>query len=242
MFPKHGPWRVTQNRNIIAVNFGEARAFPQIAALHLESSYFRLTRGGCGWGTSVVLMPSLWAMNRLFQGARVQARWRVDGENLCFSLSGRIAHLDVTAQIALHPPEADSVKAQVQVKVEGDAALDQFLDERPGEAFKPVMLSSMRLNDNLWDACDAFVDEARVALPAHGWIGAGASGTRFGLRGGTSRWKTLAPTTEIVLDRELPIRGWVTPSRDPNDDNIGLWAASSTLLRSWNYTVVASSP
>jgi len=36
-----------------------------------------------------------------------------------------------------------------------------------------------------------------------------------------------------------PGSGWVTPSNDPNDDNVGFWAASNQIIRSWQYTVIA---
>lgn len=239
---KKGSWRVVQNRGILAIHFHREGAWPQIAALHPGSSYFRLTCGACGWGTSVVVLPSFWMMNRLFQGARVQTRWHVEGDDLCLDFTGCIAHLDVTGQIRLPAPEAQSTKARVSVQVASDAALNGFLDERPGEAFKPVMLSSMRLDDQMWDARAALVDEDVVDLPAQGWIGEPRTARRFGLRGGQSRWKPLAPTTEIVLNRELTIAGWVTPSADPNDDNVGLWASSTTVLRDWNYEIVARVP
>jgi hypothetical protein len=242
MFKIHRKWRVIKKLGIVAVHFGGSRSFPQVAALHEKSGYFRLTCGECGWGTSVVLLPTFWAMNRLFQGAPVQTRWQTDDEDLCLSLASRIAHLDVSAQVRLHPPEPQSITAHVSVQVESDPALDGVLDERPDEAFKPVMLSSMRIDEALWDTDAALIHSQAHPLPAQGWIlEPGLQGNRFALRGGTSRWKTRAPTIEITLDRVLSLAGWVTPSVDPNDDNIGLWAGSPSWLRSWNYTLVASS-
>ncbi len=44
------------------------------------------------------------------------------------------------------------------------------------------------------------------------------------------------PTVEIMLDQSRQITGWATSSNDPNDDNIGLWAATDTVLPTWSYT------
>lgn len=239
-------WQVARNKRILAVHYGQGRAFPQIAALHLKSGYFRLTCGPCGWGTSVVLLPTFWTQGALFQGAPIEARWQIEENALRIVFKSRIAQLEVEGQIDLLPPKADSVTAKVSVHVDGHAALDH----RTGEAFKPVMLSSMRVADDLWDANLAFVGahsefegDQSWPLPSRGWImqpGATKKTASFGLQGGTSRWKKNAPTVEIALDRKLRVSGWVTPSRNPNDDNIGLWAASSCLLRSWSYTIVSA--
>ena len=240
-------WQVAAGKRIVAIHYGQGRAFPQIAALHLNSGYFRLTSGPCGWGTSIVLLPTFWTRGALFQGAPIEARWQVEENALRILLKSRIAQLEVEGQIDLLPPKADSVTAKVSVQVDGHVELDH----RTGETFKPVMLSSMHVADDLWDANLAFVgahseiegEFQSWLLPSRGWImkpGDTKKTTRFGLQGGTSRWKQNAPTVEIALDRKLRVCGWVTPSQNPNHDNIGLWAASSRLLRSWNYTVIAS--
>jgi hypothetical protein len=38
----------------------------------------------------------------------------------------------------------------------------------------------------------------------------------FGLLGGTSSWKTNAPTIQVTLDRSLQVTGWVTQDINPN--------------------------
>jgi hypothetical protein len=64
--------------------------------------------------------------------------------------------------------------------------------------------------------------------------------TRFGLYGGTSSWKTNAPTTTVDVSSGLQIAGWVTTDTNPNDDNVGYWAASDHVLGSWQYTVTSA--
>jgi hypothetical protein len=55
---------------------------------------------------------------------------------------GTISSLTVQIELRLSPPAQDSISADVDVNVDGDVALD----DRPGEAFKPMMLSSMRIS------------------------------------------------------------------------------------------------
>lgn len=80
-------------------------------------------------------------------------------------------------------------------------------------------------------------------LPSSGWVIYPArSASCFGLIGGTSSWKTNAPTVEVVLRQPKPsqVTGWVTYSTNPNDDNVGFWAASSQVLREWQYILRAT--
>ncbi len=53
------------------------------------------------------------------------------------------------------------------------------------------------------------------------------------------RMEANAPSIEVTLDEPMQITGWVTPSNDPNDDNVGFWAASNQIIQSWQYTVIA---
>lgn len=39
----------------------------------------------------------------------------------------------------------------------------------------------------------------------------------------------------------MQIAGWLNTDTNPNDDNVGYWCASSTVLRSWSYDLTASS-
>lgn len=48
-------WSVRQNGDIVEIAYGSGTDFPQDAALHLDSSYFRMNYGpDSGWGTSVI--------------------------------------------------------------------------------------------------------------------------------------------------------------------------------------------
>jgi hypothetical protein len=127
----------------------------------------------------------------------------------------------------------------VKLSLDGRVTLNHH---RPFEMFKPVMLSSMHVAADKWDAESAFVDRQSFQVPERKWIiQPYATGRTFGLRGGTSRWQTCgpAPTIKIAFDTPMMITGWVTPSDDPNDDNIGFWAATDRMLRSWQYSIIA---
>jgi hypothetical protein len=90
----------------------------------------------------------------------------------------------------------------------------------------------------VWDSPAAFVGSQPFALPEEGWIVRPAQpATLWGLRGGSSSWKTNAPAVEISMDRSLPVTGWVTKKTDGNEDNVGLWTASDQVLSSWQYRV-----
>ena len=120
---------------------------------------------------------------------------------------------------------------------------DIELDDRPDEAFKVAALSSMRISEREWDAESAFIGTTRLELPNDMWILQPAEvATSFGLNSGTSEWQANTPTIEITLDQPRPITGWVTPTENPNDDNVSIWAASTEIERSWSSTVHARPP
>jgi hypothetical protein len=97
----------------------------------------------------------------------------------------------------------------------------------------------MHISSDSWDTQSAYVDNGTLAIPESGWIvDPPVTGSRFGLRGGTSTWKTNAPTVEITMETGRAITGWVTPSADPNDDNVGFWAAAEEVVREWGYRIV----
>jgi len=234
-------WYVSRSRGQLRIAYGTVHHAPQYAALHLRDSYLRLNYGpDAGWGTSVILLPIYWSDGVCHHGGRVQASWRVDGHALTLDLRGRIGGLRVSLHATLAPPKATRIVATVYVECSGDASLDA----RPGEAFKPVMLSSMRVSSTHWDALSAHVDGRPLSLPRGGWIHRDPRqrARTFGLLGGTSLWKRNAPTVHVELDEPLPVSGWVTHSEDPNDDNVGLWAASDHVLRRWRYRITAASP
>ena len=125
----------------------------------------------------------------------------------------------------------------VAVQVQGSVDLD----DRAAEAFKPMMLSSMHVSDHLWDVQSIWVDANRFAIPDSGWIVRPAQfGRRIVLAGGGSGWKKQAPSIEIELDRRLQITGWKDLSSNPNDDNVGFWAAADSVLPSWRYAVTVT--
>src|SRR5579859_6721373 len=116
------------------------------------------------------------------------------------------------------------------------------LDHRSGEAFKPLMLSSMHVSSTQWDTQAAYADDHIISLPLSGWIiHPPIEAQHLGLKGGTSSWKTNAPTMEVTLDRPMQVTGWVTQSNNPNDDNVGFWSASDTVLSAWSYEVIVRS-
>jgi hypothetical protein len=234
-------WSITRNGDTLEIAYGSGTTYPQYAALHLDSGYFRMVWGpACGWGTSVVVLPSFWEGAHYYQGAPIQATWSSDGDTLVISFTGTIQQLEVSGTIAIAPPGRESIWADIEVDVEGTADLD----DRPGEAFKPVMLSSMHVSSEIWDCRSAYAWRQSFDIPTDGSIvEPPTSATSLGLRGGTSAWKPNAPTVEVHFTgvnpiSGYPIRGWVTASGDPNDDNVGLWASGDGVWHHWQYSVV----
>jgi hypothetical protein len=230
-------WSVAQRGRIIEVGYGSESDFPQYAALHTGSSFLRLNYGPrSAWGTSIILLPSFWLGGSYCQGAQITVAWRNETADLVMSFKGSISGLQTQGQIRLTPPGPNLISGSVMVKVDGDVNLDC----RPGEAFKPVVLSSMHISVDHWDAKSAHVDAQSFQIPDRGWImRPSAFGRRLALNGGSSVWKINAPTLEIVMNEAREITGWKSDSFDPNDDNLSLWAATDQVLRFWEYTFTA---
>ncbi len=236
-------WSVSRNGSVLQIGYGSGADFPQYAALHLRSSYFRMVYStASGWGTSVILLPALWSKascpTDYCQGAPVTASWRRSGADLVLSIHGMIATLKVAATVTLTPPANSTLVAQVSTKVTGTVKLDN----RPGEAFKPVMLSSMHDSSTLWDSRAAFIRTRVYRFPSRGWIIQPPVPTRdFGLQGGTSSFKKNAPTVEVILNQGRPVTGWLTAMNPPNtsNDNVGFWCAANKVLPSWSFSVTA---
>ena len=147
-------------------------------------------------------------------------------------IQGTIGTLNGVSIVSLSPPEQNNLTAHVTTTVTGHAKLDN----RPGEAFKPIMLSSMHISSTQWDTQDAFIGAQTYTFPSSGWIiHPLIVAQNFGLQGGTGSWKVNAPTVEVTLNQARQITGWLTRSSNPNDDNVGFWAATSKVLPSWNY-------
>ncbi len=238
-------WSVALNSGAIELRiaYGEGGDFPQYAALHLDSGYLRMNYGpDSTWGTSVVVLPSFWSGGVYSQGAPVSVSWTTVGIDLVVSLSSTISGLHVAGTIRFAPPAQDSFTATISMETSGDVALD----DRPGEAFKVLMLSSMRVSETLWDAASGFVNNTAYAIPDSGWVADPvALGGVFGLVGGFSTWQAQnanrpAPTVAVGLDRIMQVTGWVTSDANPNNDNVGLWAAANVVVGSWRYTVTAT--
>jgi tetratricopeptide (TPR) repeat protein len=234
---RHGAWRAAYKDRVLSIYYEEGERESQYAALHLNDSYFRMVYGpDSGWGTSVILLPVYWSRGTQYQGGQVDVELHVDENNLILDIEGIVGVLRVTCQLSIQPPGKDSLIAHVRVQSSGEIVLD----DRPMEAFKPVMLSSMHISSQKWDALVAYVGRHPHEIPESGWIiEPSGSSERFGLRGGTSAWKKNAPTIIIEMNRPLQITGWVTSSEDPNDDNVALWATNKELLTSWEYTIRA---
>lgn len=235
-------WTVVQRGFELRLLFGDGASRAQYAALHLDSSYFRLCPSpDSGWGTSVVLLPAVWWHKQLLQGAAVAVSWTAEDDGVLLRARGRIALLDVDLEVQISPPADGNLSARVS----GRAAGDVHLDPREGEAFRLVTLSSMRVGDRLWDTRSAYADDRAFALGHPGWIVDARSGvlaSRLGLVGGTSDWKANAPTVEVELDRPRVVGGWLGRSGDPNGDNVSLWCATPTVSRAWSYTIHARRP
>jgi hypothetical protein len=238
-------WSVRQSSNIVQIAYGSGASNPQYGALDVNSGYFRLNYGpGSGWGTSIVLLPAFWsktacAPGGYCQGAPVVPAWQIVGSDLALTITGTIGGLRVTTSVRLSPPAKNSIMARVSTSVQGNITLDA----RPGEAYKPVMLSSMHISSTQWDAQFAYAGGNTIAFPVSGWIvQPPVNAQTFGLRGGTSSWKINAPTVQITMDRSQQVTGWVTADNNPNDDNVGFWSATDTVVSSWGYTVVVTAP
>ncbi len=229
-------WVASRRGEILELAYGKGAYHPQYAALHLDSGYFRMIYGkGSEWGTSIVVVPSFWEKGVHYQAARVEASCRQENDDLVISVVSRIGGLCVEGTIRIHPPAADSLAATVAMSCSG--SID--LDDRANETFKPLLLSSMYVSKNEWDASRAVAGAGSYNLPEDGWIFPGAAvDSRFGLVGGSTPWKKNAPSVEITLDRPLVITGWVSRTDDPNCDNVGLWASAANVLPEWKYTVV----
>lgn len=233
-------WSVSQKGTILEISYGKGTNFPQYAALDVNSGYLRLNYGpASGWGTSVVLPPSFWSGGNYYQGTPITTTWKNDGADLLITFSGAMTTLGIHGTARISPPANNSISANVSLTINGNVVLDN----RPAEAFKPVILSSMHISAVSWDAQSAYAGSQTYQIPDSGWIiSPTVSGTDFGLKGGSSAWKTNAPTVEIALGQAMQITGWVTNSNDPNDDNIGYWAAADTVLPSWSYVITAKAP
>jgi hypothetical protein len=240
-------WAWQQSGDVLEVAYGNAVAgWPQMVALHLDTSALRMVYGsGSGWGPTVYLAPSLWTNEasegeRYHLGAPVMVAISEVGDDLVLQLTGTIGGLPFATTVEFAPPGDDVFEAHVSIVTTGAVTLA----DRPGEAFKPVHVASMHISETQWDSSAISAGGFDHALPADGWVLPlpGIAGNAFALVGGSSTWKPNAPSIAISLDRAMLLQGWVTLSSDPNDDNVGFWCATDTVLPSWTYDITALKP
>jgi hypothetical protein len=245
--PPQSTWAWEQRGDVLEIAYGNAVAgWPQMAALHVNTSALRMVYGpDSGWGPTVYLAPSLWTNEaptgeQYHLGASVTHTVSVQNGNLVLDLTGVIGGLGFATTVRFSAPGNDSFEAHVSTATSGSVTLA----DRPSEAFKPVHVASMHISDTQWDTSVAHAGATDYAMPAEGWIvrPPGAAGSAFTLVGGSSVWKPNAPTIAITLDRTMTLQGWIAVSVDPNDDNVGFWAATDAVLASWAYDIAAMRP
>jgi hypothetical protein len=245
---KSTDWIVDKINGEVRIFHKVGNQYAQYGVIHLRDSYFRLNYGpGSEWGTSVVLMPYFLSGGQYYQKNRVKVYFRIVNTQHKLTVKGTNLSLNTTVKVTVSHPTGTSISAHVTASVIGTV----FIDSKPGEAFKPVTLSSMHISSTKWDAKRACVGTQCFSIPSNGWVIPPTqivTSTNFRLVGGTSAWKTNAPTIVInSLNLSRRITGWVT-YKDPadpqslNEDNVGFWAAASKLLSSWSYNIIAKHP
>jgi hypothetical protein len=239
--PSSRKWRVNVNHdNIVEIFYGNGADSAQYADLDLDSSYFRLNYGASSnsaLGTSVILLPSVWEAEVYSQGSPLLLKtWETVGTELILSVSGTISDQAVQGKVRLSPPDQNTLSATVTMEI-----TDEVLNsKRQGKAFKPVMLSSMRISEDIRDAQSTYIDSQSFQIPSNDEvIMPPIVGKVFGVKGRTSNWKANAPTIEVRLNQRMQISGRVTSSNDPNDDNVGFWATTEKIIPAWQYLIIA---
>lgn len=234
--PPTSLWSVKDGA-VIEIGYFINGRYPQIFALHKNDGAMRLTYLPDGsWGTSVY--PLGYWHDGYVKGITINKfDYHEQGSNLVLELTASTQDIDtINYIIVLYPPRDNSTRARVEMAVSNTIELDN----RPiqGEAFQLAVLASMNIGNNLWDAKQAYAGVTVVDTPDSEFIFDNViRTTEFGLIGGTSDWKENAPTIKIISDRDVYIQGWVTPSADPDDDNIGMWGGLDEMVLSWSYEV-----
>jgi hypothetical protein len=176
-----------------------------------------------------------------YQGYPVNTQINVNCDQLHILLTGTAAGLTFSGTLNIDPPANNKRTAHVSMTTSGTVTL---ATDRPWEAFKPVMISTMYESSTVWDADYAIIGGDTYPLPTSGWVvSPPISSAHFGVVGGTSTgWKTNAPTVVIDLAgiSSPLVTGWMTQSADPNQDNGSLWAATTEVQSSWNYDITVS--
>jgi hypothetical protein len=237
-------WSWARKGKVLGIAYGNRQSgWPQMAALHMNTGALRMVYGpDSGWGPTVYVPPSLWVNKGTREvyhlGAPVTGTVKQDGADLVLDLNGRIGGLAFASVIRFRPPANNQFEARVSMTTSGSVKLAA----RPCEAFKPVHVATMKISSAQWDSQAVRVGGQGYPIPSKGWVldPPGITGTGFRLVGGTSDWKPNGPGIAITLDRAMTLQGWTTHSTNPNDDNVGIWCASDTILEKWGFVVVAT--
>ncbi len=232
-------WAFSRSGNLVSLNYGSGPSYPQFGVIDVTSGYARFVYGASGgWGPSIILPPSFWSGQILYQGAPVAVSPSVSCAGLHIDFSGTIGGLIFAGTVDVDPPGANGLVAHVAVTTTGTVPIDS----RPGEAFKTAMISTMNETPTSWDSASAVVGAESLTFPQAGWVLSSPVVTdHFGVVGGTSSWKSNAPSVSISLeDGPLQVTGWVTASSDPNDDNVLLWSAGDNQQSAWSYRVTVT--
>jgi hypothetical protein len=137
-------WAVDTSKPVWVISFGSGKSFPQYGALDTASGYLRLVpTTQSNWGTSVVIFPAFWSGGVYYQGTTIAASHSLSGNNLVIDFTGTLGGLSVVGRLTIFPPD-QQISAQVEIV---SATGNVVLDNRPGEAFKLAMLSSMHISD-----------------------------------------------------------------------------------------------
>lgn len=235
--PPTSLWSVKDGA-VIEIGYYIDGGYPQIFALHKNDGAMRLTYLPDGsWGTAVYPL-GYWHDDYYVKGITIDNfDYHEQSSNLVLELTASTQDIDtIDYIITLYPPQDNSTRANVEMTISNTIELDN----RPvqGETFQLAVLASMNIGNNLWDAKQAYAGVTVVDTPDSEFIFDNVIRTRkFGLIGGTSDWKENAPTIKIISDRDVYIQGWVTPSTDTDDDNIGMWGGQDEMVLSWSYAV-----
>jgi len=230
----------------------------QVLAIHTHDGYLRAAPG-TSWGTSVIILPCVRiAPATVIHGGTIES-WEfgsVGTSSVC-KLKARGGPFTYECNLIIQPPYNNQICLDISMIVTGNVELDQSL---PGEAFKPVFLSSMFQGEDGLDCICAYNGKDWTAIPNNGWIFTPKTeGSRITLEGKTTQRSSedhkifnlkegkpavenIAPTVDIYFDRTLKTCGWVTPSTDLNRDNVGLWFGSNEILYRYSYRLVYRKP
>ena len=197
---------------------------PQYGVLYTSSTqggYLRLVYGPTGgWGTSIILSPSFWTSDGVYhQGTALNnVHTQINCSTIQLSFDETLAGLSFSGILNIDPPANNQVTAHVSMTTSNTVTL---ATNRPGEAFKPVALSTMFDSTTVWDSQSAIIGSTTSPLVAtSGWIvPSPIAATHFGLVGGPSLHGLNANTPTITIDlagvSSPVVTGWIAPTQIP---------------------------